>query len=153
MTTPVPVPGGGNVSQTVPTVEMTTQPAVALDEPGNFGRGVDIALESTQKITTEARLPGEISGPGVALTFTITNGSDAPIDLSSVVVDVADAKGRPAIGITAPPAAPFSGELAPGERATGVYVVTLPTGSTGPVSISVTYSSQAPVVVFTGTPS
>lgn len=153
VTTPVPAPGGGDISQTIPAVDMTTQGPVALDEPGDFGRGVTIALGKAEKITTEAKLPGEIAGPGLALTFTITNDSDAAIDVSSVVVDVADAAGIPAIGMTAAPSAPFTGDVAAGTRATGVYVITLPAGSTDPISISVTYSSQAPIVVFTGAPS
>ena len=150
VTTPVPAPGGGDVNQTVSAAEMSTQAPVALDQPGDFGQGVTVALDGIDPITTTAQLPGEIAGPGLALNFTITNDSAAAIDLSTVVVEVADGAGTPAVTMTAAPAAPFSGELAAGQKATGVYVVTLPTGHTDPLAISVTYSSQAPVVVFTG---
>ncbi|HEY5881087.1 MAG TPA: hypothetical protein VIU11_19400 [Nakamurella sp.] len=151
VTTEVPAPGGGGIDQTVPAVEMTSRPAVSLDQPGEFGNRVAVTLDSVEKITTTAELPGEIAGPGVALTLTIRNGSDAPVDLGAVVVDVADSAGTPTIPMTTSPAAPFGGELAPGQQATGVYVVTLPQNYADPATIAVTYSASAPVVVFAGT--
>lgn len=151
VTTEVPVPGGGDIEHTVAAVEQPVQPAVALDQPGDFGSGVAVSLDSVEKITTTSDLPGEIAGPGVAMTFTIRNDGDAAIDLSAVVVDVVDSNGVSAIGMTASPAAPFGGELPAGQQATGVYVVTFPQNFADPATISVTYSAQAPVVTFTGT--
>lgn len=150
VTTEVPAPGGGDIEQTIAAVAQPIQPSVALDQPGDFGGGVGVSLDSVEKIATTSELPGEIAGPGAAMTFTIRNNGDAAIDLSAVVVDVVDSNGTPALGMTASPAAPFSGELPAGQQASGVYVVTFPQNFADPATISVTYSADAPVVVFTG---
>lgn len=150
VTTPVPAPGGGNVDQTVAAVEVTSQAPVALDQPGDFGGGIGVKVDKVDKITTTAELPGEIAGPGLAMSVTITNSSDAPIDLGAVIVDVTDSVGMPAIPMTAAPASPMSGSLEPGQASSGVYVVTLPQGFTQPTTIAVSYSAGSPVVVFTG---
>lgn len=150
VTIPVPAPGGGDINQTVAAIDMTTQPSVALDQPGDFGNGVKVTLDKVDKITTTAQLPGEIAGPGVALTFSVENNTDNAVDLNAVVVDLADSTGTPAIAISAAPAAPFAGSVAAGARAAGVYVFTLSQGFADPAVISVTYSAQAPVVAFSG---
>ena len=149
-TAPATTVGSGNVNEIVAVADLPTQPPVNLDGQGDFGNAVTVDLIDRQSIATNAQLPGEIAGPGIALTFIITNGSDAAIDLGAVAVDVQDSNETPAIAMTGAPAAPFSGELAAGGTATGVYVVTLPIGHAGPLSILVSYSSQASVVVFTG---
>lgn len=149
-TTEVPAPGGGNVNQTVAEVELTTNAPVAVTDTADYGNGVTVALTTLDSITTTAELPGEIAGPGVAVTVQIVNSGGDAIDLGAVVVDLADAAGTPALPMTTSPAAPFSGSLAAGGTASGVYVFTLPTGYTAPVTISVSYSVDAPVVVFTG---
>lgn len=149
-TTPVPAPNGGNINETVPEVELTTNAPVAMTATGDYGNGVTVTLAALESITTTAELPGEIAGPGVAVTVRVVNAGSGAIDLSNVVVDLQDAAGTPAIPMSASPAAPFSGSLAPGATADGVYVFTLPATYTGPATVSVTYTVDAPVVVFTG---
>lgn len=149
-TTEVPAPAGGNAGDTVAEVELTTNAAVALTAPGDFGDGVTVTLASVEQITTTAELPGEIAGPGAAVSVRIVNTGTDAIDLGSVVVDLQDAAGTPALPMTTSPAAPFGGSLAAGDTASGVYVFTLPTGYVGPATISVSYTVDAPIVVFTG---
>lgn len=149
-TTAVPAPNGGNVNETVPAVELTTNAAVAMTATGDYGNGVTVTLAALDSITTTAELPGEIAGPGVAVTVRVVNAGSAAIDLSNVVVDLQDAAGTPAIPISTSPATPFTGSLAAGATADGVYVFTLPASYTGPATVSVTYTVDAPVVVFTG---
>ncbi len=149
-TTEVPAPGGpGNIQDSVPTVAATSNPPVALDAAGDYGNGVTVALTSIESVTTEAQLPGEIAGPGVRLEVTITNGSAAPIDVSSVIVDLQDAAGTPALPMSSG-ATPFTGSIDAGAAASGVYVFSAPAAYTNPATISVSYSADAPVVVFTG---
>lgn len=149
-TTEVPAPTPGNINQTVAPVELTTNAPVPLSDTADYGNGVTVKLSAIESITTQAELPGEISGPGVKLTVDIANASSAAIDLGNVIVDLADATSAPAIPMTGTPAAPFSGSLAAGTTATGVYVFTVPADYANPATISVTYSTDAPVVVFTG---
>jgi hypothetical protein len=149
-TTEVPAPGGGDINQTVPSVEITTNSPVALTDTADYGNGVTVKLGAIEAITTQAQLPGEIAGPGVKVTVDIVNGSSAAIDLGNVIVDLVDGAGEPAIPMTASPANPFTGSLGAGETATGVYVFTVPASYTNPATITVSYTTEAPVVVFVG---
>lgn len=149
-TTAVPAPVPGNINETVPEVPVTTQPAVPLTEEAETGTGVAVSLTSIDQITAEAQLPGEITGPGLKITISVTNSSAAPIDLSNVVVDVQDSAGTPTLPMTGEPAAPFTGSLAPGATASGVYVVALNTGYQDPASVSFSFSADAPVLLFVG---
>jgi len=149
VTTPVPAPGGGDVNQTVPEVALTTNAPVELTGTGDFGGGVTVALTSIESITTTAQLPGEIAGPGVKVTVTVTNGSADAVDLNSVIVDLQDAAGAPAIPMTSG-SAPFTGSVAAGQSAAGTYVFTVPSTYTNPATISISYSTAAPIVVFQG---
>ncbi len=149
-TTEVPAPGGGNINETVAESTLATNAPVAVTETADYGNGVTASLAKVEKITTTAELPGEIAGPGVALTVQIVNGGSEAIDLGAVVVDLQDSAGTPALPMTAATASPFTGSLAAGETAEGVYVFTLPQPYSGPATVSVSYTVNAPVVVFTG---
>lgn len=150
VTTEVPAPGGGDINQTVAVTEVSTQPAVALAETGDYGNGVTVTLSSIEDVTTSANLPGEISGPGLKVTVQIVNDSGADIDLGNVIVDLQDAAGVPALPMSASPAEPFKGSLAAGATASGIYVFTVPTDYSNPANISVSYTTGAPVVLFVG---
>ena len=115
-----------------------------------YGNGVTVTVSGVRKINTTAELPGEIAGPGVQLTIVFRNGSSAPIDLGNVVVDLQDAAGVSATSMTATPAKPVSGSLNSGATATGSYVFTLGRNFSSPAHLSVSYSAQAPVVLFSG---
>jgi hypothetical protein len=149
-TTAVPAPAGGNIDETVAEVTLTTNAPVPVTGTGDYGNGVTVSLASLTGVTTTAELPGEIAGPGVAVTVRVVNSSADAIDLSNVVVDLQDAAGTPALPMTTSPAAPFAGPLEAGGTAEGVYVFTLPSSYTGPATVSVTYTVDAPVVTFTG---
>ena len=149
-TTPVPAPGGGDINQTVPSVQLTTAAPVSLSETADFGGGVTVDLSSIESVTTTAQGPGEVAGPGLVIKIRIKNGSAAAVPLNAVNVTVSDGAQTPASPMSAAPAAPFSGELAPGAEATGVYVFTLPGEYTNPATVTVSYSTDAPIVVFTG---
>jgi hypothetical protein len=148
-TTEVPAPGGGDISETVTPGDITSNAPVALSETGTYANGVTVQLVSLEPITTKAELPGEIAGPGLKVTVKITNGSADAIDVGNVVVDLQDAVQTPAIPMTSG-AAPFTGSVAAGADATGVYIFTTPTDYTDPATITVTYSAAQPVAVFVG---
>jgi hypothetical protein len=82
--------------------------------------------------------------------LTIKNTSGGAIDLSSVIVNLQDKAGTPSNPMSASPAKPVSGKLASGATASGVYVFSLPRSHLNPVTISVSYTTEAPVVLFVG---
>jgi hypothetical protein len=144
-------PPPGNINQTVAPVPQTTKAPVPASATVDYGNGVTVTIPGFESIRTTAEGPGEIAGPGVKITVKITNGTAAAIDLSAVIVDLADSSPNqsPAIGMTTSPAAPFTGSLAPGQSANGVYVFTYPQDWVTPAVISVTYAADQPIVVFT----
>ena len=148
-TTAVPAPGGGDINQTVAVGEITSNSPVPLSESSTNDSGVSVALVGIEQVTTEANLPGEIAGQGLKVTVKITNGSDQPLDLGNVVVDLQDAAATPSIPMTTG-AAPLTGSLAAGSEATGDYVFTTLSGYTDPATVTVSYGADQPVAVFVG---
>ena len=149
-TVPVPAPGGGDINQTVPSVQVSSKAPVALSEPSDVSDGVTVRVAGIKSLTTTAELPGEISGPGIEVTIEIANDSQSPISLDNVVVNLVDAARTPAIPMTASPAKPFIGEVDPGNKAQATYVFTVPETYKNPATITVSYAAQSPVAVFTG---
>ena len=151
-TKPVPVPGGGNINETVKASAISTAPTLPLTGVGRFGTGITATVVKAIRVTAIARLAGEVSGPAVAVTLSVRNGSSRPSDLSQVVVTVADHAGLPASPIGDNGSDPLVGTLAVGKSASGVYVFSLPAKTSNPLTISVMFSTTAPVVLFVGDP-
>ena len=150
LTTPVSAPNGGSIKSTVASATVHTNAPIPVTATADFGTGVTAHVVSNTKITFSAKLPGEISGPAAQVTVAFTNGSSAPVSLANVVVNDSDAKGTPFVAGASSPAAPVSGTLAPGKTVTGVYVFELAPGYVAPLTLSVSYSTAAPVVLFVG---
>jgi hypothetical protein len=131
-----------------------SRPAVALDAAAEAGDGVSASLVSLDAIEGTATGPGNIAGPALRITVRIANGTDEPVSLGGVVVDLASGRDLvPASPLGDPSAAPFAGTVAPGEHADGVYVFTIPEEDRGSVTVSVGYQAGAPLLVFTGSAS
>lgn len=136
---------------TVAEVPVTTAPAAPLGASVTSG-GVVVSLGAITSVTAVGQLPGEVGGPAVRVPVTLRNDTGGPVDTDLVVVTLADAAGDPAGPVTSDPSAqPLRGVLAAGASATGTYVFTLPTDDRSGVALTVSYSTQAPVVLFTGT--
>lgn len=145
-----PIAPAGNIDQIVPEVPVTTAPAVGLTDTAEFGGQVSARIAGVTAVQATATLPGEVSGPAVAVNLEITNGSAQAIGLDSVTVTLTDAAGNPAGSMAADPSAPLSGVLDAGATKAGTYVFTVPADQRNPVTVTVTYSSGAPTLVFTG---
>lgn len=150
-TTPVqPTGGEGNVSVTV----APSGPSTPIEE--ELGSTVEVQGKSTltitgvQAITAEGRGPGEVGGPAVAVTIEVVNRGTEPLDVSLANVNMEDSAGQANSGMTGPPAQWFTGSVPAGERATGVYVFTVPEANRNPVHIEVSVNPTLPTVVFTG---
>ncbi|MBX9244946.1 hypothetical protein ICW40_09005 [Actinotalea ferrariae] len=157
--TPTPSPdasddatgGGGGTAAAPDGVPPTAEP-VPLAATADFGTGVTSSLGGVEAIQAEAQGPGEIAGPALAFEIRLTNGSPGPVDLGAVTVNLTDDAGVPGLPMLGPPSAPFSGTLDAGDSVTGTYVFAVDEGSRSEVALEVSYSMQAPVVVFRGSP-
>jgi ABC-type Fe3+-hydroxamate transport system substrate-binding protein len=131
----------------VPSKARTTLPPVAPSRTVTVGGAARTVLLGSRNVTVSGQGPGELSGPGVALTLRVTNGSSSPLDLDAVTVS-ASIRGQEASSSDAAPAKPFSGRLAPGANAEGVYVFVLPAGARRPVGVVVSLAPDLPVARF-----
>ena len=124
---------------------------VAPDEVVVAPGDVTIALGRIEGVNGEAVTPGEVSGPAVRVTVDISNGGDEPLDLGYLVVNgYYGASRTPSSTFTRPGGQPFSGALAPGESAQGVYLFSVPLAESGDVTITVDYKIGESTVVFRG---
>jgi hypothetical protein len=105
-------------------------------------------LVGAREVTVEARGPGEVGGPGIAVTLAVTNPSARRLSLRAVAV-TAEVGGEEAQMSSAPPAAPFAGVLAPGASVRAVYVVVVPPQVRGPLELTVGLAPELPVARFT----
>lgn len=123
---------------------------VGLDDPAGAD-GVTVELVAVEAIDGTGRGPGNVAGPAVRVTVRLDNGSAVPLDLFGVAVDLTHGEDRqPGPTLDDPSAAPFSGALAPGDSAEGVYVFRVPKDARNGVTVSVGPQPGAPYVVFTG---
>lgn len=129
-----------------------TKAPVPLSKPADFGTGVVAKLDTIESIVATAHGPGEISGPALAFTITVTNGSATAVDLGNVIVNLTDAHGAPGVSMFGSPAVLLTGDLAVGASATGTYVFAVAPSASSSVRLEVSYSTQAPTVVFAGDP-
>lgn len=148
--TPVPQPVPGDVSATVSTGPEQTGRPVALDSPADAGDGLKASITRVRGINAKAEGPGEVSGPALALTVSVENGSRRPADLGATAVTLEDSEGAPAAEILSPPAKPLAGTLASGKTATGTYVFRVANDRRDPIRVLVTLGSGLPVLVFRG---
>lgn len=148
--TPVAPPSRGNIHDVVPSATPVTLQAAPLTAPARPDAGVSVQVTDVRAVSTEARFPGEISGPGIAVTVHVVNSSSDAIDLDNAIVDVRGADGTRAVEVSGTPASPMSGSLPPGQEASGVYVFTIPRDQRNPISIRFSYAAETPTVLFVG---
>lgn len=147
--TSVPPPSPGNTSSTAPNPRESTKPPVKMDEPAKTGKVVATVVK-LKAIKAKARMPGEVAGPGLAITVKLVNNSKKAFDSSGVLVTLYDSRNAPGGEMSAPPSNPMTGVLKPGESAQGVYVFTIPVKRRSPVTINLTLPTESPVLAFRG---
>ncbi len=148
--TAVPAPGGGDIDETVASVEPGEITEAAIGSSAILASAVTVSVLEANRLDVGADTPGEIAGSAVAATVRIENNTDAAIDLGSTVVTLTDAQGNPGRSTTAGPFDPFTETAAPGEALDGVYIFGVPADALATISISVSYAGGAPVALFTG---
>lgn len=145
----VPAPNGGDISETVPAVEPTVLDPVGLTESVDVD-GVVFELTAVERTTVEATGPGEVGGEAVAVTVSVTNGTDAPVDVDGAVVTLLQGDGNVGVPSPAEPTAPLTGTVEPGKSAEGVYAFSTIGGAVDPITVSVGFVGDAATVVYQG---
>ncbi len=128
-----------------------SRPAVPLDRPAATGDGITATVSSIEAVDGIGEGRGNVSGPALRVTVRITNGTAEPVDLSGAAVGLTHGGDAvPASPLDDPSQAPFSGSVAPGDTAQGVYVFRVPQDDRDTVTVSVGHRAGAPFMVFTG---
>lgn len=124
---------------------------VALDQVAHFGTGLDLRVIGVEPVHGVAEGPGEVAGPAVRLTVSLTNRGDREISLEGVVLAVSYGPDRtPAMSLSGPGGRPFGGALAPGHAQRARYVFALPTSARDHVQVVASYTGSVPGVALTG---
>ena len=148
--TPVPPPTPGGTSSTVPTQQTPKRKPVALEATGKATDAVRVRLVRVDPIRAEAKGPGEVAGPALALTIEVDNAGDQRLDLGTAVVNLTGSDGSPGSIMSASPAKPFPAAARARSKVRGVYVFTVAPAKRNPVTVEVAVSAQDPLVVFRG---
>ncbi|WP_199424899.1 hypothetical protein [Actinotalea solisilvae] len=128
-----------------------TAPPVALDEPAVPAPQVTATLSRIEAVEGVANLPGEVGGPSLRVTVAIDNATDAPLDLTTAVVNLYVGPDRaPAITLLEPGHEEFPVSVDPGQQATGVFVFLVPVEQRDLVTVELDLSTEADVVLFEG---
>lgn len=149
-TTPVPPPTAGTTRSAVPSATVVRRKPVALDARGQAADDVTVQLTKISAIQAKGQGPGEVSGPALAFTIAVRNGTTDRLSLAAVAVNVAASDDTPASQMTAKPAKPFTGSLDAGASGTAVYVFDVAKSKRKPVTVEVAVRPGDPVVVFRG---
>lgn len=147
----VPAPNGGSIEETVAPVAPGETQEAELGETAELEGGVNVTVSEVEALDVTATTPGEIAGPAVALTLTVENTSDEPIDLSTAMVSVTGSKDSLGQPTTSEPYSPFSGSVEPGKTSSGIYVFRLPADERDSLEVTVEYIAGAPIALFAGT--
>lgn len=123
-----------------------------FDAPAEVTSGVSATIGALTAVTGVASGVGESGGPAVRFEATITNDTDAAVDLQNVrmLVDFGP-DSSPASELTGgPDIVAFPAMLEPGASATAAYVFAIPADSRADVRITVDYLASVPFALFAG---
>ena len=152
---PIPSPSPGSPDalgegRTEAVEPVATTVPVALDETGDFGTGLTVELTGISPVEGVARAPGEIAGPALEVSVEALNDSSQDVSLDGVVVFLSYGADRVPASEFGHGSAPLSGSVAPGAATPGTYVFAVPEGERDDIRVEVSYTGEAPTVVFTG---
>lgn len=128
-----------------PVAGTTSLPPIPVGTKADFGGGLTTTVLSVVPVKITASGPGDVSGPGVAVTVELSNQTSTAVDTSGIVVNAYDGKRVPASSSDGAPSAPFSGRLEPGKSGQGTYVFR--TDDIPTLLVEIGYSGSSKVVL------
>lgn len=125
---------------------------VALDEPAEPVEDVVVDVTSIEAVTAGRELPGESSGPAVAVSVRISNNGATPLDTggSNVNLTYGGDERVPAVAVTDDDATVWPTTIAPGATATATFFFAVPDAPEGDIRVIVDLLATTPDVVFVG---
>ena len=135
-------------STATPSVGISTAPAVRIGRTAEINGDVVVKVVKVTKLRRTTPMPGEVAGPGVAVTLSVANDTDEPFSLTGLVVTASYGKDEvPGETSSGEPSDEMTGELAAGQSSRGIYVFRIPDGeSVDSLHLQVS-SDQSPTVV------
>lgn len=149
-TAKVAAPDGGSVKRTARASAPTTNAPVSLSETASVEGTLKASIQRVSDTAVTAKGPGEVAGPGVAVTVAVTNASKTTLALDAISLTMTDSGGKPCSFVPVPDVTPLTGTLAPGASATGDYVFTIATDRRAPITIGLIYGPSTSILLFTG---
>jgi hypothetical protein len=141
---------GGTIDDTVPPAPTPTVIEAAIDAPADFGDGISARVVTVEDVEVDAFMPGEISGPGVAITVELANGSAEAVNLDNLSVELVMTGNRFATPITTQEDTRLVGDLGPGATGEGTYVFSISPEDRTEVAVQVNYAPPKPTILFQG---
>jgi hypothetical protein len=138
-------------ASTRPTPQATKTATIAKPTAVPIKQELTAAVTKMTAVTGTADGPGEIGGPSVRFTITITNHTGKAFSLSNTVVNAYYGKAAtPAVQLRSPGGKDFPSSVKNGGSATGVFIFNIPKASRSAVKVTVDTSVQNPVIAFQG---
>jgi hypothetical protein len=156
--TPGPTPSG-TASSAAPTEAAPSQSwapgavddAQPLDDVATPAADVTVSVAKLEAVQGTALGPGQVAGPALRITLELTNGTAEAIPLNAANVQLYCGPDRiPGDALSGPGVSEFSGTLAAGQSATGVYVITCAEDLRDDVQITFGYVPAGAKVAFEG---
>jgi hypothetical protein len=138
--------GNGTPTTMTTGVASRTLRPVGVGEPAELARNLFASVTHVTPTTLTAQAPGETSGPGVFVTVTVRNDTDAPVDLDGLAVNAHYGDRIPAAPVRSIGAA-LHGALAPGGSKSARYAFRVPKDQVGSIRVDIEHSAAPNVVV------
>jgi hypothetical protein len=136
-------------STATPSVGISTAPAVKIGKTAKLNGDVVVKVLKVAKLTKTTPVPGEVAGPGVAVTLSVANGTSKPFSLTGLVVTASYGEDElPGETSSGKPAKEMTGQLAAGQSSRGVYVFRIPDGESADDLHLQVSSDQSPTVLL-----
>jgi hypothetical protein len=133
------------------TVDQPVKDPVDLNGTADLGNGITAAVKDLQAVQGEAQGIGEIAGPALKFTLTVSNGTDQAVSLTDAVVNVTyGPEDTPASPLSGPGPVAFPASVDAKGSAAGTFIFAIPAESRDNVKILLNYSVAAPIAAFTG---
>jgi len=141
------------ITKATPVPAGSPQPTktATITAPTTIVKALTAKVTKMEAVEGKANGPGEVAGPSVRFTITITNTTGKTVALSNTVVNAYyGPDSSPALELEQPGGKAFPASVKSGSAATGIFVFNIPTASRSKVEVSVDTSVNNPVVAFRG---
>jgi len=124
---------------------------IDITEPGAIAADLTAQISRVEEVEGTARGPGEVAGPALRVTVTITNSTSGEASLRTAVVSCYFGADRtPAPELREPGGRPLSAIVDAGTAVDGVYIFAVPEDQRDNVTIMVDYSVEVVPLLFQG---